>query len=238
MSDIVIKSHADTQLSKNYYTIDEVCPDLNKIYDDLDEINKEVRQIMKLNDWVDWPESDLYDGKESVIKNISKHPWTIYPLMAFNTTAYANCERCPKLWAFIQSIPGVKLATLSKLDSGVRLNTHQGWGNHSNNVIRCHFGFDVPDGCCISVREDLEKEEEIKLHHNNEWLLFDDSRHHYAHNPTDRSRVILIVDVDRPKHIKKGTSEIGDTKELIQIIDYFKKKNVHIYNSPIFDMTR
>ena len=28
---------------------------------------------------------------------------------------------------------------------------------------------------------------------------------------------------ERPKNIKKGTSDIGDTKELLEIVEYFKK---------------
>lgn len=108
----------------------------------------------------------------------------------------------------------------------MKLFPHQGWGNHSNNVIRCHFGLDVPNGCYISVSDKNNlSDQEIKYHKNNEWLCFDDSKIHYAHNPTNKDRIVLIVDVVRPKNIKRGNSTIGDTKELAEIINYYKNKN-------------
>ena len=34
--------------------------------------------------------------------------------------------------------------------------------------------------------------------------------------------------VERPSNIKPGTSDIGDTKELLQIVDYFRQNNLII----------
>lgn len=204
-------------LSKNFYTVDEVCPELKLIYQTLPKIRTEVAMV-KNEEWTDWPEKELYDGKNNFV-------WNIYPFTAFGIIVKENCRRCPTLWRFLQKIPGLKVATLSRLGPGVKLNTHQGWGHHSNNVIRCHFGIEVPYGCYVSVRNNLNDAEEIRLHKQNDWILFDDSRHHYAHNPTNRDRIVLIVDVERPENIKSGTSTGNDTKELQQIISYFRSTN-------------
>lgn len=204
------------QLSKNYYEINEVCPELNLIYDNLSTIRHEVNSI-KDEVWSEWPEKNLYENSTSI--------WNIYPFTAFGVVVTSNCQKCPTLWNFLQQLPGLRVAILSRLGPKTKLNTHQGWGQHSNNVIRCHFGFDVPQGCYVSVRENLTDPEEIKYQKQNEWILFDDSRHHYAFNPTNKERIILIVDIERPNTIKKGTSTVCDTKELMQIVDYFRKTN-------------
>lgn len=204
------------KLSKNYYEVDEINPKLNDIFHNLDDIKKEV-ELVKGEIWQEWPEKHLHSTK-----TICK--WNIFPFKAFGTIIDENCNKCPKLWQFIQSIPEIKCASLSKLGPGSKLVFHQGWGSHSNYVIRCHFGFDVPDGCYLCMRETVKCSDDIRLQKQDSWICFDDSRHHYAHNPTEKDRIVLIVDVDRPETIKIGESEIEDSDELLQIIEYFKTK--------------
>lgn len=231
------KENNGSLLSKNYYTVDEVDSSLNLIYDDLDEIQSEVFNVIS-KEWTEWPEKYLIDNnnnKPTLFTSVSasasenkdtiKPSWDIYPFIAFNVKVKEHCKACPKMWNFLKQIPGLKVALLSRLGPKTKLTSHRGWGKHSNNVIRCHFGFKVPFGCYISVKEKETADEEIKLQQNNKWLLFDDSRYHYAHNPTNEDRIVLIIDVERPSHIKTGVSDVDDTKELLQIIDYFKDKN-------------
>ena len=65
-------------------------------------------------------------------------------------------------------------------------------------------------------------------------MTFDDSKTHYSENMSDKNRVVLIIDIERPSNIKTGTSEVGDSKELLNIIDYYKKNNI-AYNENDFD---
>jgi len=203
------------QLDLNFYNVNDIDLTLNKIYDNLHNIQKEVNDV---TEWTQWPEKNLYD------ENIGN--WNIYPFFAFDTWVYKNCKKCPTIYNFIKSIPNIKLATLSKMDPHVTLTPHKGWGEHSNNVIRCHFGLIVPKNkCYISVKSD-DSEEEIKYLANNEWTIFDDSKTHYSSNNSDEIRIVLIIDIERPDHIKKGTATIGDTSELINIVNYFKHNNL------------
>ena len=219
-------------LSKNYYTVDEICPELINIYENLDAINKEVLNVQN-KQWVDWPEKNLYDGQDKGIvqrifkKSNNDFKWNIYPFTAFGIEVTENCESCPELWKFLKQIPGLKVALLSRLGPGTKLNSHRGWANLSNHVIRCHFGFKVPKGCYVSVKESENADEEFKYQKEHKWICFDDSKYHYAHNPTSEDRIVLIVDIQRPQTIKTGDSDIGDTKELLQLLDYFKHKNIH-----------
>jgi aspartyl/asparaginyl beta-hydroxylase (cupin superfamily) len=210
-------------VDKPYYAVNEIEHKLNNImkikYDVLDEVNN----INKKSDkWNNWPEKYLYEQGD----------WKIFPFYAFNYWVEDNCNLCPQITNFLKSIPNLKLATLSKMSGGTKLTPHQGWANHSNNVLRCHYGIIVPDNCSISV---LDKNNWLKMYHNQfEWIIFDDAKMHYAENIGDKDRIVLIIDIERPKNIKIGQSTIGDTEELMQIVKYFKNnigKNNYSHNN-------
>ena len=56
----------------------------------------------------------------------------------------------------------------------------------------------------------------------NKIIVFDDSKLHYAQNNGSKDRIILILDIDRPKNVKIGTSTVEDTAELNNFIDSIK----------------
>lgn len=208
---------ANSKLDKCFYNVNEVCQNLNNIDLKSNAILKETINVMNKNMWNDWPEKHLYDGSGK---------WKIFPFYAFGIWENENCNLCPTIHAFLKQIPNLRLATLSKLTPKMKLKPHMGWGSHSNHVIRCHYGLVVPNNCYISVKNnDNESLEEIQYHKQFEWLLFDDSKIHYAENKSNEDRIVLIIDIERPNNIEIGKSQIGDTKELVEIINYFKQKN-------------
>jgi hypothetical protein len=224
----------NNKLDKKFYEIEEIEPKLNIIYENLTKIKIEVENVQRER-WTELPKTYLYKAgvnNENVMFNNSnkveskdKKYWDIFPLKAFGVTGKKNCEKCPELYKFIESIPGVQVAILSRLMPGTKLNIHRGSGRHSNNIIRCHFGFKVPYGCYVGVRNKINEQDQIKLHKQNKWIAFDDSKYHYSHNPTKYDRIVLIVDINRPLHIKTGTSTSKDIKELLNIIASFKENN-------------
>lgn len=205
-----------TQMDKFFYSVNEISSQLDNIGNVSDDIMKESLSIFG-DEWSDWPEKELYD---------SDGKWKIFPFYAFGIWVNDNCEKCPKTYKFLKHIKGLKLATFSKLTSGMKLKPHKGWASHSNYVIRCHYGLVVPKGCYVSVSD--ETREEIQYHKKFQWLIFDDSKTHYAENKSNSDRIVLILDIERPSTIKVGSSEIGDSKELIEIVNYFKSKNIKI----------
>ena len=209
----------DSQINKYFYTVDEVCPELNSIIQISHKMLAETYNVMDAK-WYDWPETELYQNPES------EQQWKIFPFFAFGIWENENCNKCPTIHNFLKQIPNLKLATLSKLTAGMKLKPHRGWAKHSNYVIRCHYGLIVPENCYISVtKHGLEK---IKYHKQFEWLLFDDSEIHYAENKSDFDRIVLIIDVEKPHNIPVGTSTVDDSKELLEIVNYFKEKNANI----------
>lgn len=212
----VIYYNFDCMLDKKFYEHYEISPDINKIYEY--DINKIKEEALNLAEWISWPEKNLYDT------SVNKYAtWKVIPFFGFGIWVDFTCCKCPTITKYLKSIKGLKLATLSKLSPHMKLIPHRGWANHSNYVIRCHFGIVVPDNCYISVQNDENDIEEIKFHKENEWIIFDDSKIHYAENKSDYERIVLIIDIQRPSHIKTGTSTVKDSKELIDFIENFKK---------------
>jgi aspartyl/asparaginyl beta-hydroxylase (cupin superfamily) len=111
------------------------------------------------------------------------------------------------------------------------LTPHKGWGNHSNYVLRCHYGLIVSKegGCTVSVNG------QTRSHRNDEWIVFDDSLTHSARNDSDTDRIVLIVDILRPKHVQMGTSMVKDTQELIQVVKEFHRINQSITSQNVID---
>ena len=221
----------------------------HKDFNFLEEINiykdNIYKETMDVNsNWTDWPETNLYNKKAG-------NSWKIFPFYGFDTWVDKNCKQCPSIYNFLKTIPNLKLATLSKLSPGMKLKPHRGWGSHSNYVIRCHYGLSVPEMCYISVsnttrpplynktdiisnvypnnyiyKDFFGNVEEIQFHKQFKWIIFDDSETHYAGNLSNTDRIVLIIDINRPSSIKNGNSKMGDTSELLQIIDYYKKINL------------
>jgi len=224
---------------KFFYDVHEIYPDLDNINNIKNEIYEETKAVYLNKQWDDWPEKNLYNSK-------SNGNWKIFPFYAFNTWVNKNCKSCPKIYQFLKSIKGLKSALLSKLSPKMKLNPHRGWGHHSNHVIRCHYGIFIPEGCYISVsnrdrpplfnkikKSDMvydnnDRKEEIRFHEKFKWLCFDDSKTHYAENMSNEDRIVLLIDIERPSNIKIGTSEVGDTKELKEIVKYYTERNIKI----------
>lgn len=198
------------KLNKCFYTINQLkFGFLNKINLFSNQIAEEVKNLEK-NTWHDWPEQRLF------YKNTD---WKIMPFFGFGHESSKMMQKCPILTSFLKSIPNIKLATLSKIGPQSRLKSHQGWGDYSNNVVRCHYGIDVPYGCFMHVYNGRIYEK--KMIANKKWTIFDDSKMHYASNASNKSRIVLIVDIERPLHIKTGESSFNETTELNNFVKQF-----------------
>jgi len=219
---------------------------LNNIDSNKDAIYEETISCTKDFDlWKDWPETSLYD--RDVFTS-----WKVIPFYGFGMWIQKNCMKCPEITKFLKTIPKLKTALLSKLTFNMKIKPHRGWGELSNNILRCHYGIVVPPLTYVSVcnsdnpplydprykniiSEAYPKDyiyrnikgtyQEIRFYKQFEWIIFDDSHTHYAQNMYHSDRIVLIVDIERPKNIPKGTCIGGDTSELVELIQYYKDQN-------------
>lgn len=194
-----------------FYAWEKTYPHLSILIEQFDAINNELLESLSTN-WNSWPEKDIYKGD-----------WKFIPLMhSFDPNGpkwLKHCEQFPKLINILKTLPGIKTALFSKLGRHTKLSKHQGWASLSNHILRCHLPIIVPapehNLCGIWV------DSEIQYHKPKEIIVFDDSKVHYAFNATKGTRIILIIDFERPENVPKGNSEVKNSDELVRLIESY-----------------
>jgi beta-hydroxylase len=200
-----------------------IFPELNLINNKI--IKEELNNyINKNNTWTEWPEYELWKNNN----HNNQYSWTVIPLIAFGKPCVKNINMFPQTMNQIKQIPNVITAGFSKLGPGTKLSYHKGWAKLSNNVLRCHLGLVVPKKKCkILVTKDNNYPNltNIKAMYQkeNKWIIFDDSLFHSASNDSNQDRIVLILDIIRPPHIKLGTSDITYSEELDNFMNEFIK---------------
>ena len=197
-----------------FYNWKELYPSLKNLEGNIDIIKKELSHN---NYWLPWPEKNLYNNKN--------YSWDIIPLLhtfpSYNIKNQKWIEETSNLFPLtvhlLKNIPNIRTALFSKMGKKTIIDSHTGWGELSNYVLRCHIPIHIPDKemCGVSVGGI------IHYHNPKDIICFDDSIIHNAFNFSDNERIVLIIDILRPKNIKKGNAPINTTKELKDIIDFF-----------------
>ncbi len=134
---------------------------------------------------------------------LSSGSWRQYALYRHGYRLDEHCARCPTTTLLVDAIPGADSAGLvyfSVLDPHTHVVAHAG---PTNLRIRCHLPLMVPDGCALRVGKTWRAWREGKC------LVFDDSFVHEADNPTDRERIVLIVDVWHPDLTPAERTQLG-----------------------------
>ena len=183
---------------KKYY------PELDIVTKNHDIILKELEEV-KLKDpklWHVWIENQL----------------SVIPLYFFGKWSSKGKELFPKTSEIIKTIKRIKTVAFSRLKANSQIQPHIGWGDLANEILRCHYGLQVPEKCgCVC-------DNWVVLHQNNEWLVFDDSKMHSSYNYSNEDRIIIIIDMERPKEIPKGVSTVAYKKEVLEFINSFYDK--------------
>ena len=118
--------------------------------------------------------------------------WKTFFLVGFGKPSPRNIALCPKTWAALQHIPGLKTAMFSIFAPHKHLKPHRG---PYNGVLRLHLGLIVPspkERVAIRVQDEVCHWQEGKV------LIFDDAYEHEAWNHTEHTRVVLFVDFVKP----------------------------------------
>lgn len=159
------------------------------------EIEKEWPAIRKELDEVLKRQNDLpsFQDISTDVKTIStdRH-WKTFFLLGFGVKSEKAVQACPETWRIVNKIPGLKTAMFSIFEPGKHLPAHRG---PYNGVLRMHLGLIVPepaDKLAIRVDKQICPWQEGKV------LIFDDAYDHEAWNHTDKTRVVLFVDFEKP----------------------------------------
>ena len=161
-------------------------PELNKLTDNWETIREEavrlfdegfIRAAAKNNDW----------GFYSFFKS----GWKRFYLKWYDDFLPSARTLCPKTVELLNSIPSVHGAMFAMLPPGGKLGAHR---DPFAGSLRYHLGLVTPnsDKCRILV-DGVQC-----VWRDGEAFMFDETFIHHAENATDKNRIILFCDVERP----------------------------------------
>lgn len=155
-----------------------------KIRNELDNVLKNDKSIPFIHE---------YDTGQSYIGRASddNKGWRIFVLKTMNKNIKSNCLQCPYTMSLINSVPSISTAMFSILDGKKHIPIHTGY---YKGILRYHLGMIVPE----------PKKTFIIIHNKKyhwkegEGVVFDDMFPHQVYNHSNKRRVILWFDIDRP----------------------------------------
>ena len=117
--------------------------------------------------------------------------WKRFYLRWYGPAHPSARQLCPRTVALIESIPDVRAAMFAQLPPGSELRPHR---DPFAGSLRLHLGLSTPndDRCYIEV------DGVTKSWRDGEWMMFDETYIHHAHNDSEQDRVILFCDIARP----------------------------------------
>ena len=122
-----------------------------------------------------------------------KRGWTRFYLCWYGRSPPSALAACPRTCAILASTPSVKGAMFAVLPAGAQLGRHR---DPFAGSLRFHLGLDTPNDPACWIEVDGQR----AWWRDGEGLLFDETYVHEVKNETDRDRLILLCDVERPLH--------------------------------------
>jgi len=127
---------------------------------------------------------------------LNRNPdWTAIHLLRNGAEVAANTKQCPKTMSVLRTIDQPRIPGASPNAMFSLLAPHTAIPPHvgiNNARLVCHLPLIVPEGCWFRVGA------ETRHWQRGEAFVFDDTIEHEALNPTDKLRVVLIIDVWHP----------------------------------------
>lgn len=153
-----------------------------------DVIKQETESFLKEKKLTPYFNESLSDKKDS---------WKTSGMLHWGLFEKKNYPYFKKTWDCIKAVPGLVSFSVSSLNPGSEIKEHNG---DTNAIIRVHLPIIVPSDiteCSFTVGNETRAWEEGKV------LLFNDAHLHSAKNLSNRSRVVLILDIIRPEFISR-----------------------------------
>lgn len=117
--------------------------------------------------------------------------WKSFFLWGYGYRIDDNADRCPLTAALVEQIPGLNSAFFSILAPGAHIPAHRGV---TKGLVTCHLGLYVPRDGDVRMRV----ADRIVRWYEGETLVFDDTYDHEVWNDTAGTRVVLLLQVERP----------------------------------------
>jgi beta-hydroxylase len=182
-------------LNKSAFMIpnEKIFPNLHKIRNVFDIIQREALQVMNITKF---PQNKMDHKKANNFINpfneIDFVGWKHFYLKWYGPPDSVAKQKCPRTVELIESMPEVHNAMFSVLLPKSKIFSHSGF---SKAVLRYQMGIFTPndDNCFINVNN------QNYSWRDGEDIIFDDTFYHHVENNTDKVRVILFLDIERPQ---------------------------------------
>lgn len=169
--------------------VDQRCyPELKVLEDNWEVIRDEALALYE-NGYVGvseaLPASNFYrDGR-----------WTSFYLKLYDCDIPSAYQLAPRTMALIDQVPSMNIALFACLNPGKKINKHH---DPFAYTLRYSLGLSTPnsDDCGIVINGQDYKWKD------GEGIIFDETYLHNAYNNTDKPRIILMTDIDRPLRSK------------------------------------
>ena len=113
--------------------------------------------------------------------------WMTFPLRDYPWGEKINNNKCKFTHQLLDKIPRLRAASFSILSPHSKTIKHKG---AKDDTLRYHLGLIVPKGAYLSADNKKYYHEEGKMFKNDHTTL------HFAHNPTDKDRVVFLFDIE------------------------------------------
>ena len=162
-----------------------------------DDIRSELLEVMRedgaFEPYLKSDPSRPYKPQDGMIDNPD---WGAFYLWKNGELQAENAARCPRTLKALEGAPLARFPNrspsvlFSLLKPGAKIPPHNGL---ANTRLICHLPLIIPPDCGFRVGNEVREWREGQA-----WV-FDDSINHEAWNRSDRTRVILLFDIERPE---------------------------------------
>ncbi|WP_254620987.1 aspartyl/asparaginyl beta-hydroxylase domain-containing protein [Sphingomonas sp. CL5.1] len=156
--------------------------------------------------------------------------WRSFFLWGYGYRIDENADRCPATAALVERIPGLNSAFFSILAPGTHIPDHRGV---TKGLITCHLGLVVPRDGDVRMRV----HDRVVRWAEGETLVFDDTYRHEVWNETGGTRVVLLIQVERP--LRNPGKWVADTFLRIVRRSAFvqeARENIETWNAAVKQM--
>jgi len=186
MAPVNMPMYAFSGVENKPYINTSYFPQLGKLKDNWQLIRDEAMQLER---------EELIKGSDKYndmgFNSFFRRGWKRFYLKWYNDFHPSAKKYCPQTIELIRSIPNVKAAMFAVLPAGSELLMHR---DPYAGSLRYHLGLITPNSeqCHIVV------DGQSYAWKDGEDVIFDETYIHYAENKTDKDRMILFCDIERP----------------------------------------
>lgn len=166
-------------------------PELKELEDNWEVIRDEAMALMDTGGFDSITDPDEASYYDIGFRTFYKYGWTKFYLNWYGYTHESAKQACPKTVELLSKVPSVNGAMFSFLPPGGELTRHL---DPVACSLRYHLGLKTPNDerCYISV------DGQQHSWRDGQPLLFDVTYLHFVRNDSDKPRLLLMCDVERP----------------------------------------